>query len=171
MFRGEHSVQYSLSRATLAASKPDHTAGKQPETHLYTEDETLSLENLHTSIFDTLSHLSTPHTLPLNIHPPHLHHLLEPKLPINRPQLIIVAIETELNTMVSDVAHDVVFARADFMQDVGRAGRDVADGGGDGVRAANADGLIHVAHGGLACVWVCVCVCVWDGFSWERGRV
>ena len=60
----------------------------------------------------------------------------------------MVAEEAELNTVVSDVANDVVFARADFMQEVGRARGDVADWGGDGVGAADADGLVHVAHGG-----------------------
>ena len=60
----------------------------------------------------------------------------------------MVAEEAKLNTVVSDVANDVVFARADLMQEVGRARGDVADRRGDGVGAADADGLVHVAHGG-----------------------
>ena len=41
---------------------------------------------------------------------------------------------------------DIVSARADFVQQVRCARREMSDWGGDGVRAANADGLVHVAH-------------------------
>ena len=175
----ENSVQYSLSRTFLAAPNPDCLAGKEPETHSHTEKRRhVPGEPPHLQLTPLLS---TPHTLPLNIHPPHLpppllpqrpphllqllppqpqqppllnlHPLLEHELPIYRPQLIMVAKEAELNIVVSDMAHDVVFSRADFMQDVGRARGDVADGRGNGVGAADADGLVHVAHGGLMCVW------------------
>ena len=92
----------------------------------------------------------------------HLHHLLEPDLLIYRSQFIIVAEEAELNSVESDVAHDVVFARADFMQEVRRARGDVADRGGDDVGAADADGLVHEAHGD---------VCVWDVVGmWQKGK-
>ena len=60
----------------------------------------------------------------------------------------MIAKEAELNPVISDVTHEVVFAGADLMQEVGGARGDVAEGRGDGVGAADADGLVHVAHGG-----------------------
>lgn len=44
------------------------------------------------------------------------------------------------------MADNVVPAGADFVQEVGRAGGEAADRGGDRVGAADADGLVHVAH-------------------------
>ena len=70
---------------------------------------------------------------------------------------MVVAEKAELHIVVSGAAYDVVSARADFMQEVGCACGDVADWGGDGVGAADADGLVHVAHDGrcIGCSWVC----------------
>ncbi len=42
--------------------------------------------------------------------------------------------------------YDVASAGADFGEEVRRAGGEVADGGGGGVGAAEADGLVEVAH-------------------------
>ena len=59
----------------------------------------------------------------------------------------MVAEDAELDSVMSHVAYNIVLARADFVQEVRAARGNLADWGGGGVRAADADGLIHVAHG------------------------
>ena len=78
----------------------------------------------------------------------HLNLLLEGKLRLYGTQFIVVAEDAKLDTVMSGVAYDIVSARADFVQEIGSVCGDVADWGGNGVRAADADGLVHVAHYG-----------------------
>lgn len=119
--------------------------------------------------------LDAPHTLPFDIQSPHLPlpllrqpfpHLLDLTLPKSQQlslfhlnprlegklrlygfELILVAEEAELDTVVSGMAYDIVSARADFVKQVRCAWREVADWGGGGVGAADANRLVHVAHG------------------------
>lgn len=111
--------------------------------------------------------LNPPHTLPLDIQPPHLPPPLPPqrpphllKLPLPKPQqpprlhldpllegelrlygpeLVRVAEDAELGTVVSGVAYDIVSAGADFVEEIGRVRREAADWRGGGVGAAYAD--------------------------------
>lgn len=46
------------------------------------------------------------------------------------------------------MAYDIVSARANLVKQVRRARGDMPDWGGEGVGAAGADGLVHVAHAG-----------------------
>ena len=90
--------------------------------------------------------LTTPHTLPLNIQPPHLPPPLPPQrlphliqLPDPKPQksplfhlhsffedelrlysskLVFIAEETELDSVISGMANDVISARADLVEQV-----------------------------------------------------
>ena len=69
----------------------------------------------------------------------------------------MIAKDAEFDIVVSGVAYDVISARADFVQEIGCACGDLADWGGDGVGAADADGLVHVAHDGKCVEWSWVC--------------
>ena len=164
-------------------SNPDHVLDKSSDSHTQTETRKQNpAEHPHLPL---PSLLNPPHTLPLNIQPPnlppplppqrlphlfklplpkpqqpsslHFHPLLERELRLYRSQFVVVAEKAELDIVVSGAAYDVVPARADFVQEVGCAWGDVADWGGDGVGAADADGFVHVAHDGRCIwyIWVC----------------
>ena len=77
----------------------------------------------------------------------HLDPLLERKLCLYGSEFILVAEEAELDTVVSSTADDIVSARADFVKQVRCMRGETADWSSEGVRAADADGLVHVAHG------------------------
>lgn len=76
----------------------------------------------------------------------------------------MVAEDAELDSVVSRVTYNIVLAGAEFVQEVRGARGNLANRGCGDVRAADADGLIHVAHGGK-CIRprrVCVKLMAWS---------
>ncbi len=66
--------------------------------------------------------------------------------------------------------YDVASAGADFGKEVRGAGGEVADGGGGGVGAAEADGLVEVAHWiGRNFAWSGRGCGAGDGWCWKVG--
>lgn len=68
--------------------------------------------------------------------------------------------DAEFDSVVSHVAYNIVLTRANLVQKVRGARGNLADWGCGDVRAADADGLVHEAHG---------CKCIRPG--WVDGKV